>query len=276
MIRTECATCVINLQGLSMVFLRKSFILLLMILIAISVNPLLALSQASGPDFLSVTRVDPGSFLSLRAAPSQTAGRIARIPHDARYLRNLGCQIPGASAETPPLSPSGQEEVAKRIWCRIEFEKQIGWAAGWFLTEDRRDSAQSEQGTQLMRTQMLRASPEENRQHLYNWTWILTATPQGKALGDAWIKFNKSGLLIGKLGCNIFKGHFSMQGKREINFLDFRKTDLSCDADIYPQEVALSLLLSGRTEYAVQGTNFLLRKTGNNSTIHVFQFLPGI
>ena len=97
-----------------------------------------ALATADGPDFYRVRGVPPGGALNLRAEPSTSAPRIARIPAEAQCLRSLGCRGGLTFQEFSRLSEAEQKRRAEANprWCRVEFEGKVGWVAGRYLAED--------------------------------------------------------------------------------------------------------------------------------------------
>jgi uncharacterized protein YraI len=92
-------------------------------------------SEADGPDFWSVKAVASGDVLNMRSAPSATASKIGAIPHDARGLKNLGCQGGPTFDQWSKMTPHERKEAAKKRWCQVEYDGKRGWVAGRFLGE---------------------------------------------------------------------------------------------------------------------------------------------
>lgn len=75
-----------------------------------------AFATADGPDIFRVSGVASWDRLNLRAGPAASYKVVGTIPHDGRFIENLGgC-------------------VGK--WCRVRYEGVIGWAHTGFLAED--------------------------------------------------------------------------------------------------------------------------------------------
>jgi uncharacterized protein YraI len=95
-----------------------------------------AFATADGPDYYAVSGVAVGEALSLRAGPSVGAEEIGRIPHDARRLRNLGCQGGATFAEWEGMTEAERRASRKKRWCKVRYRGVDGWVAGWLLKED--------------------------------------------------------------------------------------------------------------------------------------------
>lgn len=90
---------------------------------------------ADGPDRWDVSGVAADDVLNLHTEASARSKTIARIPHDARGLRSLGCTGTPTFAEWTRMSPAERERSARARWCKVEFSGQRGWVAGRFLKE---------------------------------------------------------------------------------------------------------------------------------------------
>jgi len=95
-----------------------------------------AFATADGPDYYAVSGVAVGEALSLRAGPSVDAEEIGQIPHDARRLRNLGCQGGATLAEWERMTEPERRASRTKRWCRVRYGGVDGWVAGWLLRED--------------------------------------------------------------------------------------------------------------------------------------------
>lgn len=103
--------------------------------ISVLVGMSAAHAEADGPDFWSVKGVAKGDVLTLRSAPSFKAHKIGAIPHDARGLKNLGCQGGPTFAQWSTMTAGERKEAAKKRWCQVEYGAKRGWVAGRFLGE---------------------------------------------------------------------------------------------------------------------------------------------
>ena len=59
----------------------------------IGVPALASAQSAEGPDFWAVTGVRANDALNMRMAPNADSEAIARIPHNARGLKNYGLSL---------------------------------------------------------------------------------------------------------------------------------------------------------------------------------------
>ncbi len=76
---------------------------------------------AGGPDNWRVEGVSENDVLYVHRRASLSSRRIGNLPHDARQLRNLGCQW---------------SDSDKGTWCEIEYHGLRGFAAQLYLRED--------------------------------------------------------------------------------------------------------------------------------------------
>jgi len=77
--------------------------------------------NAGGPDNWRVTDVASDDVLYVHARPSLGSPRIGSLPHNAREVRNRGCQW---------------SDHDKGTWCAVEYEGLRGFAAQRYLRED--------------------------------------------------------------------------------------------------------------------------------------------
>jgi hypothetical protein len=99
--------------------------------------PALACAQsAEGPDFWAVTGVRANDTLNMRMAPNADSEAIARIPHNARGLKNYGCPNEVTFDQWKSMTKSQRDQAARSRWCQVEFQGRKGWVAGRFLRED--------------------------------------------------------------------------------------------------------------------------------------------
>jgi hypothetical protein len=92
-------------------------------------------AAADGPDFWDVSGVAAGDVLHLRSGQSARAGLVAKIPHDAKGLRNLGCQGGPSFSAWTRMTAAQRASAARRRWCKVEYAGKRGWVAGRFLAE---------------------------------------------------------------------------------------------------------------------------------------------
>jgi hypothetical protein len=112
---------------------RTSFVCLLALLAA---TPALAQTAADGPEFWAVTGVASWDALNMRIAPNAESRRIARIPHNARGLKNLGCPNYVTFEQWKRMTQAQKDRAARSRWCEVEYNGKRGWVAGRFLKED--------------------------------------------------------------------------------------------------------------------------------------------
>lgn len=96
----------------------------------------LAQDGPGGPEFWAVTGVAKGDVLHLRDVPSADSQSLARIPPNARGLKNLGCRRAELNLDMWVRLSEEERRLAKTLWCRVEYQGVQGWAAGRFLVKD--------------------------------------------------------------------------------------------------------------------------------------------
>jgi uncharacterized protein YraI len=105
-------------------------------LLSLAATSALAQMAADGPDYWAVTGVPSYDSLNLRAAPSAEAKRIAKIPHNARGLKNYGCPNYVTFEQWKRMTQAQKDWAARSRWCQVEYKGLKGWVAGRFLKED--------------------------------------------------------------------------------------------------------------------------------------------
>lgn len=95
-----------------------------------------ARAEADGPDQWRVTGVRSNDMLHMHTEPSARSRITARIPHNARQIRNLGCSGGPTFQQWQRMSPAERERAARARWCKVSFAGKTGWVAGRFLAED--------------------------------------------------------------------------------------------------------------------------------------------
>jgi len=107
------------------------------ILITVALLVLLsnAWADADGPDNWRVAHILPGGFLNLRKGPSVQFGIVAKIPHNATELENLGCSPDFNSSEWAEFSSEESKLALAMRWCRVGYKDVNGWVHSKYLTE---------------------------------------------------------------------------------------------------------------------------------------------
>jgi len=93
-------------------------------------------AQSEGPDFWAVTGVAANDGLNLRIAPDADSSLVARIPFNARGLKNFGCPNEVTFEQWLRMTGPQRDKAARSRWCQVEFQGKRGWVAGRFLKED--------------------------------------------------------------------------------------------------------------------------------------------
>jgi hypothetical protein len=99
-------------------------------------TPALAQSPVSAPEFWAVTGVRSDDALNLRVAPDADSRRIARIPFNARGIRNHGCPNHVTFEQWKRMTQAQKDRSARARWCEVEYKGIRGWVASRFLKED--------------------------------------------------------------------------------------------------------------------------------------------
>ena len=94
-----------------------------------------AWADADGPDVWRVTQVLPDGFLNLRKGPSVKFDIIAKIPHDATGIENLGCSPDFNASEWADFTAEETEIALKMRWCRVAYMGSNGWVHSKYLIE---------------------------------------------------------------------------------------------------------------------------------------------
>ncbi len=108
--------------------------MLAVVILAASTAP--AFAEADGPDLWRIRGVRADDTLNMHKEPTARSRTIARIPHDARQIRNLGCSGGPNFQQWQRMNTSERERAARARWCKVSFGGKTGWVAGRFLAED--------------------------------------------------------------------------------------------------------------------------------------------
>jgi len=150
-----------------------------------------ALATADGPDYYAVQDVGISDVLNVRATPSSSGTLIGTIPPDGDGLANLGC-VGGLNYDEWEKATQADRAAARKTrWCRVGYDRTIGWAAGWFLTEGGVDD-QFRAGGVLS--------------DMAGSEWLLRDFAGETPNADAWIAFREDNSVGGNAGCNNFSG----------------------------------------------------------------------
>jgi hypothetical protein len=98
--------------------------------------PALAQSAADAPEYWAVTGVPSYDSLNLRVAPDADSRRIAKIPFNARGIKNHGCPNHVTFEQWKRMTQGQKDRAARSRWCEVEYMGMKGWVAGRFLRED--------------------------------------------------------------------------------------------------------------------------------------------
>jgi len=171
-----------------------------------------AAAIADGPDVYRVVGVSADDVLNLRASPRASGVVLGAIPHDADGIANFGC-IGGLSlAEYEAATDAERAAARKTRWCKVGYDRTIGWAAGWFLAEGSgQDSFRG--GGRL--------------DDLASSKWQVRDFAGEPAAAHAWIAFKADGAVTGLGGCNRFNGGYTAQSGT-LRFTPIAATMMAC------------------------------------------------
>ena len=110
--------------------------LISMLAVLVTAMPALAQTAAPAPEFWAVTGVRSDDALNLRVAPDADSRRIARIPFNAKGLKNHGCPNHVTFEQWRRMTQVQKDRAASARWCEVEYKGQKGWVASRFLKED--------------------------------------------------------------------------------------------------------------------------------------------
>lgn len=191
-------------------------------------------ATADGPDFYRVADVPAGRVMSMLAGPDADAPVVASVPADADGLANFGC-VGGLDLAAWQAATEGERAAAaKTRWCRIGYDRSIGWAPGWQLAEGS-DTGAFRGGA---RVGSLAASE-----------WQLRDLAGEPAAAEAWIGFEDDGGAAGQGGCNRFAGGYE-QVPGELRFSPLAATRMACPE---PDDAYRKRVLRGARRHAGGG-----------------------
>ena len=188
-----------------------------------------SLADADGPDFFSVTGVASNDVLNIRETSSANARKIGAIPSNVGGIRNLGCENGLSFAEWEKATEEERQAVAKRRWCKIDYQGTVGWVSGRYLTEDvMLDDAIEEPG----------------------FAWQLISVGDKNAVGESEISFTPDGSIFGSTGCNSINGTVLTDGDKITFQMPLATTRMACPGDLGIQEEAFLNALSGEVRFS--------------------------
>ncbi len=151
-------------------------------------------ATADGPERYRVVDVGATSALNLRAKPGTDGAVIGRIPAGADGIANFGCIGGLTLAEYEAASAAERAAARKTRWCKVGYDRTVGWAAGWHLAE-----GGSEDGFRGGAALAGLAGSE----------WLLRDFAGRAAQAEAWMAFKADGVVSGLGGCNQFNGGYT-------------------------------------------------------------------
>lgn len=169
-------------------------------------------ATADGPDYYRVVDVGAKSALNMRASPSTGGAVIGAIPANAEGIANFGCIGGLTTAEYEAATASERAAARKTRWCKVGYDRMIGWAAGWFLAE-----GGNEDGFRGGAALGSLAGSE----------WQLRDFAGQAAKAEAWMAFKADGVVSGLGGCNQFNGGYTEKAG-SLRFGPLASTRMAC------------------------------------------------
>ncbi len=187
--------------------LHAAFVLMLACFASASAH-----ATADGPDHFRVVGVSANGVLNMRASPGRDGAIVGTIPSDADGLANFGCRGGLTASEYEAATEAEREAARKTRWCKVGYDRTIGWAAGWFLAEGR--SGDGFRGGAILGS--LAGSEWKVRDFAGRPTKI-----------ESWIAFRADGAVVGNGGCNQIRGSYSENGG-SLDFGPIAATMMAC------------------------------------------------
>lgn len=180
-----------------------------------------ALAEAGGPDFYRVVDVAADDVLNIRAGPARGHKIVGTIPPEWDGIANFGC-VGGLSLVEWEAATAEERAAARdRRWCRVGYDRIIGWSAGRYLAEG--------SGRDTFRGSGRLGS-------LAGSEWLVRDFAGEAVQGEAWIAFKVDGKAIGHGGCNRFNASYTESlGKIEVGSLAM--TRMACPPALMELEV---------------------------------------
>ncbi len=207
------------------------------------------IATADGPDRYRVVDVGATSALNLRAKPGTGGAVIGRIPADADGIANFGCIGGLTLAEYEAASAAERAAARKTRWCKVGYDRTVGWAAGWYLAE-----GGSEDGFRGGAALAGLAGSE----------WLLRDFAGQPAQAEAWMAFKADGVVAGLGGCNQFNGGYT-EGTGTLRFSPLASTRMACPEPQMSVETELFKALDATRE--IVATHLVLALFDDTGTL---------
>lgn len=114
--------------------------------------------------------------------------------------------------EYEAATESERATARKSRWCKVGYNRKIGWVAGWYLTEGGSED-HFNGGARL--------------DDLAGSEWKVRDFAGDAVNVEAWISFKPDGAVVGLGGCNHFKGSFS-ENDKTLRFSRIAATMMAC------------------------------------------------
>jgi heat shock protein HslJ len=192
-------------------------------------------ATADGPDTFRVVDVTVNNVLNMRASPNTNGTVIGAIPSDADGIANFGC-IGGLTLDGHQAAAETERAAARKtLWCKVGYDRTIGWVAGWFLAEG--GSEDSFRGGAPLGS-------------LAGSEWQVRDFAGKSTNAESWIAFRADGTVVGLGGCNQFKGGYTENG-RSLRFSPIAATRMACPDPEMSVEMDLFKALDATREIVV-------------------------
>jgi heat shock protein HslJ len=200
---------------------------LFVVLPALLLGPALALAEADGPDFYRLVDVAADDVLNIRAGPGAEHPIVGLIPANADGIANFGC-VGGLNLDQWASATAEERSAAQgHRWCRVGYDRTVGWAAGRYLAEGAAPDA---------------FNGGERLTSLAGSEWQLRHFAGEAVAGEAWIAFQVDGMVTGHSGCNRFNGRYAESpGRIEVELLAM--TRIACPPPLMGIEATFSQAL---------------------------------
>lgn len=191
---------------------RTAYLCAAFLAVLVSLASCTVFATADGPDYYRVVDVTANSVLNMRASPSIGGVVIGTIPADADGIANFGCIGGLTLAEYEAATEAERAAARETRWCKVGFDRTIGWVAGWFLAE-----GGGEDGFRGGAALGGLAGSE----------WQVRDFAGEPAEVEAWIAFKADGTVSGLGGCNQFNGGYT-EDARSLRFSPLAATSMAC------------------------------------------------